>query len=191
MFENWWNAKECIRYLTFFFYSKEKVKIATKADFRACFERFFHYALLRPPSYAPIFSQIKGLMVIHYRGKFHQYSISGSQVINFQMFSWWCSIHEMAPFGEFLGLFYPIYGSILLKSSPDAVYCKTKLVCEQSFKIKGLSTNETYPNFTVLVLFWAQIYPWKTKNTAKNQNFLRNYILRTIKLHKSQVPDES
>ena len=161
IFNNWWNAKQCIRYLTFFFYSKEKVKIGRKTDFRAYFERFSHYAVLHPPSYAPVFRQIKGLMVIHYRDKFYHYSISGSQVINFQMFSWWCSIHEKASFGGFLWLFYPKYGSILLKISPEAVYCKKKLVCGQSFKINCLSTNKTYPKFTVLVLFLAQFTPGK------------------------------
>ena len=140
-------------------------------DFWAHFERFFYYALLRPPSYAPIFSQIKGLMVIHNHGKFHQYSISGSQVINFQMFSWQCSTYEMAPFGGFLGLFSLKYGSILLKNSPDAVYCKKKIVCKQSFKIKCLSTNGTYPKFVVFVRFCAQFTPGKQKILPKTKTF--------------------
>ena len=36
------------------------------------------------------------------------------------------------------------------------------------------------------ILGW--IYPQKTKNIPKSKNFPRNYILFTIKLHKSQVP---
>ena len=34
------------------------------------------------------------------------------------------------------------------------------------------------------------IYPWKTQNISKNQNFDRNCILRTITWHKSQPPDK-
>ena len=40
-------------------------------------------------------------MMIHNRGKFHQYSICGFQVENFQSFSYQFSIHEMALFGFF------------------------------------------------------------------------------------------
>ena len=103
---------------------------------------------------------------------------------------WWCSIHEMAPFWGFLGPFYLKYGSNLLKFWPEVVYHKTKTVFEQCFKIKCLSTNGTYPKFTVLIHFWAQFTPQKTENTAKNQNFPRNCILRTVKWHKFQVPDK-
>ena len=40
-------------------------------------------------------------MKIHNCGKFHLYSICGCQVINFQMFSWQYSIHEL---GHFVGI---------------------------------------------------------------------------------------
>ena len=43
---------------------------------------------LRPVDHAPIFFQMKVLMVIHNPGKFHHDSICGSKVINFQMFLW-------------------------------------------------------------------------------------------------------
>ena len=42
--------------------------------------------------------------------------------------------------------------------------------------------------------FWSifgPIYPRETKNIGKSQNFRRNYILRTIRLCKSQFPDKS
>ena len=42
--------------------------------------------------------------------------------------------------------------------------------------------------------FWSifgLIYPRETKNIGKSQNFRRNYILRTIRLRKSQFPDKS
>ena len=58
-----------------------------KTHFFAFFQRFFDHALLHPMGDALIFCQIKGLMAIHNRGKFHQPSICSSQVSNFQMFS--------------------------------------------------------------------------------------------------------
>ena len=47
---------------------------------------FFIYALLQPMSQASIFCHIKGLMKIHNRGKFDQYSICGCQVKIFSKF---------------------------------------------------------------------------------------------------------
>ena len=170
---------------SFYFILKKRSKLGQKI-FGLILRSFFQYALLCLPSYAPIFYQIKGLMEIHSRGKFYEYSISGSQVINFQMFSWQCNIHEMAPFeggsgggggGRVLGLFTPKYGSILLKISPEVVYCKKKIVCEQSFKIKCLSTNGTYPKFTVLVRFWALFTPGKQKILKKTRIFLESTSL--------------
>ena len=128
-------------------------KLGQKTEFLDFFQRFFNYALSLPPIYAPIFCQIKGLMVIHNHGSFHQHSICGSQVMNFQMFSWRCSIHQMALFGGFLGPFSPKYGSNLLKFGPEIVYYKKKTFYKQCFKINCLSTNGAYLKFTVLVHF--------------------------------------
>ena len=105
-----WQVMECKAvhqvFDTLYSILKKRSKLSQKTDFLAHFERFFNYTLLRPPSYVPIFCQIKDLMVIHARNKFHQYSIPGSQVMNFQMFLWQCSIHEIASFGGgFLVLF--------------------------------------------------------------------------------------
>ena len=47
---------------------------------------FFIYTLLQPMSQASIFCHIKGLMKIHNRGKFDQYSICGCQVKIFSKF---------------------------------------------------------------------------------------------------------
>ena len=52
------------------------------------------------------------------RGKFHHDNVCSSKVINFQMFSWRCSSHEMDLFWPFLGPFSPKYGSNLLKFGP-------------------------------------------------------------------------
>ena len=60
---------------------KERVKIGQENWF--C--RFFVYALLHP-LLCPNFYQMKGVIVIHNAGKFHHYSISRCQVINFERF---------------------------------------------------------------------------------------------------------
>ena len=163
----------------FYFIVKKYLKLSQKTNYLAHFERFSNCAPLYLLSYAPIFCQIKGHMVIHNRGKFHQHSICGSQVINFQMFSWQCSIHEMAPFWGFLGPFSPKYGSNQLKFEVEVVYHKTKTVYEQCFKIKCLSTtNGMYPKFTVLVHFWAQFTPGKQKILPKNKIFPETTFFR-------------
>ena len=82
----------------FLFYCRELVKIGPKIWFLGSLT----------PSYAlwvasQFLCQMKGLMKIHNRGKFHLYSICSSQVIKFQMFSWQWSIHKMGNFGGFLG----------------------------------------------------------------------------------------
>ena len=51
------------------------------------------------------------------------------------------------------------------------VFHKTKTVSEQSFKIKCLSRNETYPKLMVLVLFWTNFPPENPKYCQK-PNFL-------------------
>ena len=61
-------------------------KFSEKTDFGAHFERFLVYALLRSMSYASIPFEMKGLIEIHNRVKFHHYTISGYQVVNFQRF---------------------------------------------------------------------------------------------------------
>ena len=62
---------------------------------------------------------MKGLMKIHNRAKFHLRSICGSQVINFQKFSWQWSSHELGHFGGILGPNLPKNASILIKFAPD------------------------------------------------------------------------
>ena len=73
---------------------------------------------------------MKGVMKIHNHGKFHLYSISGFQVIKFQMFSWRWNIHEMVHFGGFLGPFSPNSDLILLKFGPGVEHYETKTVYE-------------------------------------------------------------
>ena len=156
----------------FYFILKKHLKLSQKNNFLAHFERFLVYAFLHPASYTQIFCQIKCLMEVHNCGKFHYCSICGCQVISFQMFSWQCSIQEMAPFGGgFLGPFPPKYGSSLLKFRPAVASHKAKTVSEHSFKIKCLSGNRTYPKLTNLVHFWAQFTPGKPKILPKVKVF--------------------
>ena len=84
--------------------SDESIKkwshLVKKIDFFAHFVSFcFIYALFYPMIFAPRFYQMKCVIKIYVYGKFHQHSICGWEVENFQHFSYWLSRHEMAPFG--------------------------------------------------------------------------------------------
>ena len=105
------------------------------------------------------------------------------------MFSWRYSIHEMATFGRFLGLFSPKYGSSLLKLQSGIVSHETKTFSEQSFKIKCLSRNGTHPKLTVLVHFGAQFTPGKPKILPKNKIFpeTESLLLPTNTSTRSQI----
>ena len=83
------------------------------------------------PSYALLFTpqflyEIKGLMEIYNRGKFHLYSISGCEVKKIEMFSWRWSIHEMVHFWGFSGPKSPKCGPILLKFAPQLLLKESK-----------------------------------------------------------------
>ena len=64
------------------------VEINLKTDFFAHFKTLFVYALLQPMNYAPIFSQIKGLMKINNRGKFISITFVVCRVKNVQSFAY-------------------------------------------------------------------------------------------------------
>ena len=83
------------------------------------------------PSYALSFTpqflyQIKGLMEMYNRGKFHLYSISGCEVKKSEMFSWQWSIHEMVHFWAFSGPKFPKCGPILLKFASQLLLKESK-----------------------------------------------------------------
>ena len=165
---------------------KKWSKLNQKTVFLVHFERFFNCTPLRPDkiTYAPIFSQIKRFMEVNNFGESHYCSICDCQVINFQIFL--CSIEHpwnVASFRGFLGPFSPKYDPILLKFLPEVVSDKAKQrQFMNSLPKFCLSRNETYPKFPVLVHLWlGQIYPLKTQNVAKSQNFSKSYILRNIK----------
>ena len=56
-------------------------KISPKTAFLGVFRRFLSYIMPRPKDDPKIFSQMKIVMEIHNPGKFHLYTICGSQVI--------------------------------------------------------------------------------------------------------------
>ena len=85
------------------------------------------------------------------RGKFHLYSICGCRVIKFQMFSWRCSIHEMAHFWGFLGPNSPKYDPILLKFLAEVVLKDKKTVLDESLKNRHFYQNREYPKFARFV----------------------------------------
>ena len=69
--------------------------------------------------------------------------------------------------GGVLSPFSPKYGTSLLKFWPEVVYYQIQTVPKQSFKIKCLSGNGTYPKLKVLVDFWAQFILGKPKILPK------------------------
>ena len=136
--------------------------------------------------------------VVRNRGKFDLCSICGCQVINFQMFSWWYSIHEMAPLGEFLGPFSPNMTQICCNFDPRNASHKPKTVFEQFFKIQCSSVNGAYPKLTVLNHFWAhftsrnpkilpkiKIFPettslWLSNNTSPRSQINHRILIKLI-----------
>ena len=106
-------------------------KLSQENHFLARFRRFFNYAV----SYALFFWQMTGLIKIHNRVEFYEYSILDCrQVINFQSFSHQFSIHEMPLFGEVAGPNSPKYCQILLKFTPQLVFKETKTVLSEFLK---------------------------------------------------------
>ena len=91
------------------------------------------------------------------------------------MFSWRCQDPWNHPFGGGGGGCWALsplnIAQVLLKFWPEVVSHKTKTVSRQSFKIKCLSGNGTYPKLNVLVHFWDQFTPWKPKTLPKLRIF--------------------
>ena len=156
----------------FHFILKNHLKLSKKIDFLAHFERFLVYTFLHPMSYTPIFCQIKRLMEIHNRGKFHWCNICGCWVINFQKcFCGNAASMKWPLLGGFWALSPINMTRVWLNFDQKYVFHKTKTVSEQSFKIKCLSGHKTYPKLIVLVHFWAQFTPKKPKTLPKPNFF--------------------
>ena len=124
-----WTSNEVQGMLRFSIKSREFQEIKPKNRFSGSFLEVFQLRLLlHPMSYALFFRQMTGLINIHNRGEFYEYSILDCQVINFQSFLYRFSIHEMPLFGDVLGPNSPKYCQILLKFSPQVVFKETKTV---------------------------------------------------------------
>ena len=137
------------------FYSilKKWSKLGQKTDFLAHF-----YALLCLIIYAPIFCQIKGLMKVHNRGKFHQYSICGCQVMNFQMFSQQQKLPLQAASGWFSGHNSPKCSQILLKFGTECIIYVTVFLYSPE-NSKKLSQKTDFLALFQRFLIYALLHP--------------------------------
>ena len=146
-------------------------KLGQKTDFWVIYRSFSltpSYALRLAPQFL---RQMKGLMKIHNRGKFHLYSICGSQVINVQMFR-----------SDGISIKLPLLGGLWVLSPPDTaqfwwiffpevVSHTSKKLLQQSFKNLYLSRKGTYWKCTFLVHIWKKFTPGKC-NTLPKGSFL-------------------
>ena len=80
-------------------------------------------------------------------------------------------------FGRFLSSFSPRYGTSLLKLRPEVASHKTKTFSSQYFKIKCLRRNGKYPKLKVLVIFWVQLTPGKSKILPETKIFTETKAL--------------
>ena len=115
----------------FWYVVENSKKWSQRTNFLGFFQKFFSLALRRPMGDAQIFCQMKGIMKIHNRAKFHLYTSCDSQVKNLQKFSWQWSIHELGHFGVFLGRNSPKYDSILVKLATELVFKKRNTVLQE------------------------------------------------------------
>ena len=113
------------------------------------------------------FFEIKVLIKIHNCGTFHLYSICNCEVINFQMFSWQCSIHEIAPLGSFLGPNSPKCCQILLKFLPELVIKETQTVFKEFWKNSIFYETGDTQNLHVWSNFDPLFPPWRWPKLRK------------------------
>ena len=108
------DSKTNLTFISFFKLFLREVKVESSWILWGFFW-FLDHAHLLPGSDALFLSQVKSLMESHNRGKFHEYTICGSQVINVQMFSDQQKIPFLGPFWWFFSHNFPKYCQILLK----------------------------------------------------------------------------
>ena len=160
----------------FWYIIENSKKWTQETDFLGFFQRFFGHALPLHMGDAQIVCQIKVLMKIHNRVKFHLHSIYSSQVINFQKFSWGWIIHELGHFGVFLTPNSPKYGVILLKLAQVVVFKDRnrvlKKVLENSTS-QGNCTLGKFKFFSVFAQLWGPFTPWRRPKSKKLNIFLR------------------
>ena len=131
-------------------------KLSQKNPFSGSFLEVFQLRrLLRP-----IFWQMTGLIKIHNRVEFYEYSILDCQVINFQNFSYQFNIHEMPLFGEVVSPNSPKYCQILLKFSLQLVFKEKNSALITFEKLKFLQKREI-PSVYTFGPTWAPFFPLK------------------------------
>ena len=121
------------------------------------------------------------------RGKLHLYSICGWKVKKFEMFSWQCSIQEMAHFLAFLGPNSPKYGLIFLKFAPQLVLMGSKTLFEFFFENENFYRNRTYPKFAGFFQFLSNFEPVFLHEGARNQKKKKCFqaVFRTKLRHRA------
>ena len=121
-------------------------------------------------------------MKIQNHGKLHFYSICDCQVINFPMFLWRCSMHEMGHFWEFLSLNSPKYCQIFAKFSPEVVFKETQTVFQEFWKNSNFCRTGRHLKFVRLVWHWPHFFPWRWPKIEKNKLITRlNLAIRVSK----------
>ena len=111
---------------------------------------------------------MKDLTEIHNRAKFHCHSICDCQVINFQMFSWRWSSHELGHFGGFWGPNWPKNDSILLKLAPE-VDLKERNTALKFLGEIPIFTETTPSQSLFLFLVLAQLWGPFTHEGGRNR----------------------
>ena len=101
--------------------------------------------------------------------------------MNFQINSWHATSMKWPLLGGFWSLSPANMTRVCWNFNQRYVFHKRKTFSEQSFKIKCLSGNRTYPKLMVLVHYYVQFTRRKPKILPKTKIFSRIFILMTIK----------
>ena len=143
------------------------VEIEPKSRFFGFFKEVFCLRLLRPYELRTIFLANEKRYRDN-RGKFHQYSICGCQVIHFQFFTTDSASMKWSFSGIFWGPYSPKDSPILFKFSSEIL--KQKNSVWAIFQKFELSLKWEVAKVYIFGPFLDPIYPRKIKNVAKNQN---------------------
>ena len=139
------------------------------------FCEFFNLRALTPENYTPRFCQMEDLIKLYICGTFHQYSICGCEIKNFQSLLHWFSIHEIDPFcflAHISHISFDLAESLSRGSQIRQTHCLRIL---QNFEIwLKWNTLKVYGFGS----FWGPTYCRKTKDFAKTQKFWKTASFR-------------
>ena len=103
------------------------------------------------------------------------------------MFLWWCSIHEIALLGVFMGPNSPKCCQILPKFSPELVFKESQTLFKELWKNPNFYINRRYPNLHVWSNFDPPFFPLKMAETEQNKkNSEKISVIRLIQICKRQ-----